>query len=411
MDVVKKSYYDVTRNIIILTGLSVHHPKWLNFLLKSFTFFTMFSFICVQIAGLIKEYGNIDMVLQCVTPVCYSSMAAILYTNNNLKINAVFVKMQDDWDTLTSENEAIILHKYGRKCKIFTSIYTCRYFYLKNKLKYSENSRKIIKFLQLIVYLGHGFFYYLSHGIPMLIIIMRHDDTPKPLMFFIECGINLQKYYVVVILYSYIVGYVCSYAIVNGGTILITFLEHACGIFDILGQKLTTAIKEYPASINKISSRKKLHQEIKLCVAMHRKVLLFINDIQNAFSTSFLLFFGLSAILLSVTGVQCVMSLKNSGDACRFGCYVIFQVFNIFCLTLPTQHLLDSSLSLSTSIYNADWYHLTSETKQLLIIIMRKGSEPTTFVVGKVFVLSLQFFTKVLQTSMSYFTVLMSVRE
>ncbi|XP_051157707.1 odorant receptor Or2-like isoform X9 [Leptopilina boulardi] len=389
MDVVKKSYYDVTRNIIILTGLSVHHPKWLNFLLKSFTFFTMFSFICVQIAGLIKEYGNIDMVLQCVTPVCYSSMAAILYTNNNLKvkqINAVFVKMQDDWDTLTSENEAIILHKYGRKCKIFTSIYT-------------------------FVYLGHGFFYYLSHGIPMLIIIMRHDDTPKPLMFFIECGINLQKYYVVVILYSYIVGYVCSYAIVNGGTILITFLEHACGIFDILGQKLTTAIKEYPASINKISSRKKLHQEIKLCVAMHRKVLLFINDIQNAFSTSFLLFFGLSAILLSVTGVQCVMSLKNSGDACRFGCYVIFQVFNIFCLTLPTQHLLDSSLSLSTSIYNADWYHLTSETKQLLIIIMRKGSEPTTFVVGKVFVLSLQFFTKVLQTSMSYFTVLMSVRE
>ncbi|XP_051155658.1 uncharacterized protein LOC127278142 [Leptopilina boulardi] len=389
MDVVNKPYYDLTRYIIILTGLSVHHPKWLNFLLKSFTFFTIFSFICLQIAGLIKEFGNIDMVLQCVTPVCYTSMAAILYTNNNMKIkqiNAVFGKMQNDWDTLTSENETIILHKYGRKCKIFTSIYT-------------------------FAYLGHGFFYYLSHGIPMIIIIMRNDGTPKPLMFFIECGLNSQEYYVVIILYSYVVGYVASYAIVNGGTILITFLEHACGIFDILGQKLTTAVKEYPDSINKISSQKKLHREIKLCVAMHRKVLLFINDIQNTFSTSYLLVFGLSAILLSVTGVQCVMSLKNSGDALRFGCYVIFQVFNIFCLTLPTQHLLDNSLSLSNSIYNADWYHLTTETKQLLIIIMRKGSEPTTFVVGKIFVLSLQFFTKVLQTSMSYFTVLMSVRE
>ncbi|XP_051166815.1 odorant receptor Or2-like isoform X2 [Leptopilina boulardi] len=369
MDVVKKPYYNLTRYIIILSGLSLRHPKWLNFLLKIFNFFTIFSFIGFQIAGFIKVLDNIDMALQCVTPICFSLMSAILYTNNNLKvkqINAVFGKMQTDWDTLIKENEMIILHKYGRKCRTFTTIYIFAFF-------------------------ANCFFYSLSLGIPILLIIMRNDGTPKPLMFFIECGINLQKNYALVIIYSYIAGYVCSYTIANGGTILITFLEHACGIFEILGHKLSTAIKEYPDSINKVSNRKKLHQEIKLCVALHRKLLF--------------------AILLSVTGIQCVMSLKHSGDTIRFGFYVMFQVCNIFCLTLPTQHLLDNSLSLSSSIYNADWYHLTTETKQLLIVIMRKGSEPTTFVVGKIFTLSLQFFTKVLQTSMSYFTVLMSVRE
>ncbi|XP_051166817.1 uncharacterized protein LOC127285057 isoform X4 [Leptopilina boulardi] len=336
MDVVKKPYYNLTRYIIILSGLSLRHPKWLNFLLKIFNFFTIFSFIGFQIAGFIKVLDNIDMALQCVTPICFSLMSAILYTNNNLKvkqINAVFGKMQTDWDTLIKENEMIILHKYGRKCRTFTTIYIFAFF-------------------------ANCFFYSLSLGIPILLIIMRNDGTPKPLMFFIECGINLQKNYALVIIYSYIAGYVCSYTIANGGTILITFLEHACGIFEILGHKLSTAIKEYPDSINKVSNRKKLHQEIKLCVALHRKLLF--------------------AILLSVTGIQCVMSLKHSGDTIR---------------------------------YNADWYHLTTETKQLLIVIMRKGSEPTTFVVGKIFTLSLQFFTKVLQTSMSYFTVLMSVRE
>ncbi|XP_051166820.1 uncharacterized protein LOC127285060 [Leptopilina boulardi] len=316
-------------------------------------------------------------------------MAAILYTNNNLKvkqINDTFGKMQTDWDTLIDENEINILQKYGRKCRIFTTIYT-------------------------FAFLWNSLFYSLLHTISTIIIIMRNDNTPKPLMFIIECGLNVQKYYGFIIIYSHLVGYVCSYAIVNGGTILITFLEHACGIFEILGHKLSTAIKEYSDSINKVSNRKKLHQEIKLCVTMHRRILLFINDIQTVYSTPFLFFFGFSAILLSVTAVQCVMSLRHSGGAIQFGFYAIFQVFNIFCLTLPTQHLLDNSLSLSSSIYNADWYHLTTETKQLLIIIMRKGSEPTTFVVGKIFILSLQFFTKVLQTSMSYFTVLMSVRE
>ncbi|XP_043472073.1 odorant receptor Or2-like [Leptopilina heterotoma] len=104
------------------------------------------------------------------------------------------------------------------------------------------------------------------------------------------------------------------------------------------------------------------------------------------------------------------MSSKSSGDGIRFGCYAICQVFHIFFLTLPTQHLLDNSLSISSCIYNADWYCLSTETRKLLLIILERVSRPTTFIVGRIFILSLQFFTRVLQTSMSYFTVLMSVR-
>ncbi|XP_051161416.1 odorant receptor 49b-like [Leptopilina boulardi] len=106
-----------------------------------------------------------------------------------------------------------------------------------------------------------------------------------------------------------------------------------------------------------------------------------------------------------------MMTVKTSGEGIRFGGYAISQVLHIFFLTLPTQHLLDNSLSLTTSIYNTDWYHLSTESKKLLLIVMRKGSEPTTFIVGKIFIISLEFFKKVLQTSMSYFTVLNSVRK
>ncbi|XP_051174989.1 uncharacterized protein LOC127290461 isoform X2 [Leptopilina boulardi] len=389
MDIVDKPYYNVTKYIIILTGLSLHHPKWFNFLSKFYIFFIHFSFIGVQIAGMIKRLGDIDLVLECVTPACYAIMSSILYINTNLHvkqvislnflffflkgsfvvINVIFWKMQSDWDTLTSKHEVKILSKYGRKCKIYTTIYT-------------------------FVLYGNVLFYYSAHGIPLLIQILQHSDEPKPLIFLIECGIDSQKYYSLILIYSYMFGLTCTFGTVNGGTILVMFLEHACGIFDIIGHKLTTAIKENPDFDNKISTRKKLLREIKICVALHRRVILFVNDAQDAYATAYLLVFGVLIINLSITGVQCVTNLKNSGDGLRFGCYILCQVFHIYALTLPTQHLLDTSLSLSSVIYNAEWYHLSTESKKLLLIIMRKGTEPTTFVVGKIFILSLQFFTK-----------------
>lgn len=45
--------------------------------------------------------------------------------------------------------------------------------------------------------------------------------------------------------------------------------------------------------------------------------------------------------------------------------------------------------------YNSNWYQLSPKAQKLLLIIMKRGSIPATFVVGKIFTPSLQFFTSV----------------
>ncbi|XP_051156926.1 uncharacterized protein LOC127278969 isoform X2 [Leptopilina boulardi] len=366
MDIIKNPYYNIIRYVIILTGQYQYNFKWINILTKSLFFVIIFSFIVVQIAGVIKVFGNIDMILMCIPPACYASMGATIFINNILKVkqmNVVFWKMQDDWDTLTEKDEVDTLHKYGRKCNFYSKIFSYGLF-------------------------GNVSYYIISHFSTLVNNIVKNSNEPRP----------------------YIAAFVCTAVIVNGDTVLLMFLEHACGIFEIIGNKLTFIINENPESGYNINFRKKLQQEIKLCVTMHRKVLLYVNDVQSAYSTAYLFVFGLSIIDLSITGVLGVLSMNNPEEALRFACYTMCQVFHIFLLTLPTQHLLDNSLTLSSCIYNTQWYYLSTETKKLLLIIMRRGTRPTTFIVGKIFILSFQFFTKVLQTSMSYFTVLMSVR-
>ncbi|XP_051165018.1 odorant receptor 4-like isoform X2 [Leptopilina boulardi] len=388
MDIIIKPHYDITRFFIIFTGLSRHHPLWFNFIPQSILFFVFFTFLSVQIAGMTEVLNDIDMVLECFPPILYTLMGLILYINvmvHAKQINDVFYKMRDDWDTLTSEYEVDIMNKYGRKCRYLTIIYIIGMF-------------------------GHLAVYHLSHGLPVLINHFKKNDKPRPYLFILKLG-DFQKHYVLVSFYSYLAGYVGSFGMVNGYTILLMFLEHACGVFEIIGHRLTVIIQENPESINKVGSRKKLQREINICVTMHRRVLLFINDIQNIFSIPYLFVFGFSVIMLSISGVQSVLSMnRDARDSVRFGVFTICQVMHIYILTIPTQHLLDNSLILSTCIYDTNWYHLSTEGKRLLLMVMRKGSEPTTFIVGKIFILSLQFFTKVLQTSMSYFTVLMSVR-
>ncbi|XP_051156931.1 odorant receptor 22c-like isoform X4 [Leptopilina boulardi] len=348
MDIVKNPYYNIIRYVIILTGQSQYHSKWLNIWIKSLFFLVILSFIITQ-------------------------------------MNVVFWKIQNDWDTLTSKHEVDILHKYGRKCRFYSMIFAFGLF-------------------------GNLSNFVFLHFSTLMRNTLKNNNEPSQLLFLTDFGIDSEKYFYLILLHNYLSASICTAVIVNGDIVLLMFLEHACGVFEIIGNKLTSAIKENSNSTNNVNFRKKLQQEIKLCVSMHRRVLLYVNDVQSVFSTAYLFVFGLSIIDLSITGVQSVMSKNNPEEAIRFGFYTMCQVFHIFLLTLPPQQLLDSSLSLPIYIYNTDWYYLSTETKKMLLLIMKRGSQPTTFIVGKIFIPSLQFFTKVLQTSLSYFTVLISVR-
>ncbi|XP_043465286.1 uncharacterized protein LOC122500430 [Leptopilina heterotoma] len=205
---------------------------------------------------MIKRKDNIDLVLECIPPTCYASIGAVIYTNTNLQINVIIGKIQNDWGTLTSKCDSDILHKHGRKCRIYTMIYAFGFF-------------------------GNLIIYLLAHLIPLTIKLIKNTDEPKPLLFLLELGVDSEKYYYWILLYGHLTGFVCAVVIVNGDNILFMFLGHACGIFEIIGHKLTTAINENPDFSNYGMLRQKVQREIKICVTMHRRVSLFSSCLRD----------------------------------------------------------------------------------------------------------------------------------
>ncbi|XP_051153155.1 odorant receptor 49b-like [Leptopilina boulardi] len=253
--------------------------------------------------------------------------------------------------------------------------------------------------------------YLFTRSIVLLIDSFKDNNITRPVLVIVDFGLDKEKYYYLILLTLHLVAYLCATLTVNGAMILSMLLEHACGMFEIIGHKMTTALNENQDHNNKFSSKNNLQQEIIICVKMHKKVLLFVDDIHKLYSTAYFLIFGLCILDLSITGVQTVMFINNAREAARFGFHTFSQAFHLFLLTIPTQHLLDVSLCISDCIYCANWFQLSIANKKSLLIIMKRAAEPTKLIVGGVFTVSLEFFKKVISTSISYFTVFLAVRK
>ncbi|XP_011686082.1 PREDICTED: putative odorant receptor 85d [Wasmannia auropunctata] len=113
-------------------------------------------------------------------------------------------------------------------------------------------------------------------------------------------------------------------------------------------------------------------------------------------------------VTLSITLLQIVLLFHDIMEVVRSVAYVIGQVIHLFCFSLQGQKLIDHSVQMRDKIYNSSWYEIPVKSQRLLLYVMRRSLEPNFLSAGKIYVFSLRSFATVIQSSMSYFTVLAS---
>ncbi|XP_019696168.1 putative odorant receptor 85e [Harpegnathos saltator] len=90
--------------------------------------------------------------------------------------------------------------------------------------------------------------------------------------------------------------------------------------------------------------------------------------------------------------------------------FLIGVTMNMFFLSLIAQYLLDHSLNIHESAYSGAWYNMPAKIQKAIVLIFIRSRLPCQLTAGKLFIMSLESFCSIMQTSMSYFTVLVSFR-
>ncbi|XP_032686521.1 odorant receptor 13a-like [Odontomachus brunneus] len=144
-------------------------------------------------------------------------------------------------------------------------------------------------------------------------------------------------------------------------------------------------------------------------VAKHVKVLQFAKLFASTYSISLFIMTLLNTVFIAFSGIQVVINMDRPLEALRFTVAGLCLVLHFLFLSLPGQKLIDHSSKVHESIYAAKWYAISVRARKLLNLMLMRSKIPCQ-ISAWMCVMSLQNFNTVIQASMSYFTLITSMR-
>ncbi|XP_039311782.1 odorant receptor 13a-like isoform X6 [Solenopsis invicta] len=194
--------------------------------------------------------------------------------------------------------------------------------------------------------------------------------------------------------------------IVAHDCILLTYIEHLCSIFTLVGFRFERLMRDNATKTLHSNASDVYRKRIAFFVYTHRKALKFAQLIEDTFSLTLGIQIILNTAMISITLLQITQQNAHVLVVLRYVFYVLSQLIHLFCLSFEGQKLIDHSLQTRDKIYNSLWYETSPKLQKMLLFIMQKTLQPIFFSACKIYIFSLENFTTVVQTSMSYFTVL-----
>ncbi|XP_043273903.1 odorant receptor 9a-like isoform X1 [Venturia canescens] len=282
--------------------------------------------------------------------------------------------------------------------------------------KYATDGKKLTQLYGVCMFMTLITFVFMP-VVPKLLDVIMPLNESRPLVYPLPISygnINMDKYYVPIVIYADYAVFVTVTAIVAMDTTYAVYVQHACGMFAALGDKLRHSMEPLRnKSIHKNSTgeiENAVYQAIVDCIEMHKGAIKFADTIESAHTVVLFCVMGMSIVSMSAAGYQVIMNLEKPNEAFRFAIFTLAQFFHVFYLSWPGQKLIDHSEQIHDLVYEATWYETCPRSQKLLILMMMRSIRPCKITAGKLYDMSFANFSMIIRTTMSYFTMLTSFR-
>ncbi|XP_019699550.1 odorant receptor 4 isoform X1 [Harpegnathos saltator] len=381
-------YYGIIQNLSLLTGMWPYlkpRTRLLRVVLLTTIVLTIFV---PQIAHQFTCKQDLQCIFESMTSCLLTSVGMVKVWSFQLNIRQIKSFTEHlfvDWKELETPQEYEIMRSYAENCRRFSLLYP--------------------------VYCFSAVYIFMSVSIvpPILDIVSPLNESrpvllPYPGYYFVDS----RKYFFYIFGHSIFSWEMVMAGIVAHDCMFVSYVEHLCSMFAVVGSRFEDlfrnsddAVEDAKGNLDDVYRKK-----IALFVHTHRKTLKFAQTLESTFTVPFAVQLLIIIGTMSCTLLQITQQEAGMLELIRYILYVIGQLFHLFCLSFEGQKLIDHSLRMRDKIYNSLWYKAPLKSRKLLILTMMQSLRPTVLSAGKVYIFSLESFTTVLQTSMSYFTVL-----
>ncbi|XP_011870738.1 PREDICTED: odorant receptor 4-like isoform X2 [Vollenhovia emeryi] len=303
---------------------------------------------------------------------------------NQRKFIEILNMMREDWNDCTNNDVSM---------RITAS-----------KAKSSERITYVIAILQTLSVLGY------SSG-PLLANIDVTNNTTEILFITkmeVPFDINTQRTYRLLLMAECFTLFIYSWSAGAINCLLLILTLHIAGQIDIVCYWLTHVAPS--GDENKDESITIATTKI---IQKHKKIIRFSNIVETLFAYITLMQFVLNTIMICALAFLVVSAIgtpdmKQSIVKCFFFYIATNLEAYIFCFS--GEHLQNKSKEISLAAYNSAWYGMKLKDSRILLFIILISQKPLTLTIGKMTDLSLQSFTKIMNASGSYLSILLAMR-
>ncbi|XP_077261760.1 odorant receptor Or2 isoform X2 [Temnothorax americanus] len=396
--------YNVNRIFMSCLGLWPSQPKLTKRLLSMFCFILEISYLPFEILTLYIHRHSGQIIFECLYQMVITAAFLVKLLNqlwNRDKFRRLYEIMEDHWNVFTSDLEVRILKSYSHISQIFTMSYS------------------------ILIYFMMSMFITIPSLGPILldIVLPLNKSRPRHIAIYSEYGIDQDKYFVPIFLYTSVMITVGMTIMVAVDTMHIVCTAHACSLFQLIGQQIENVISnvhngdevnEVGHCTNveyKVFSEEMIYREYIVCLKKHQLALEYIDLLNDTYKIVGISFSLLIAAVFSLLGVRIVYVLDQLEEIIRFLFIIAGALLQLMIVCYSGQKVMDESQNIFHRAYAAEWYKFSPRLKSLLIITLYRSVVPCKLTAGNLFPLSMTVFAAVIRTAVSYFTAFLSIQN
>ncbi|XP_070159384.1 odorant receptor 30a-like isoform X5 [Polyergus mexicanus] len=309
----------------------------------------------------------------------------------SILITFIIFQFQRIYNNLEDINEIAIIEKYGRNARYYTATLT------------------ILCICCIFVPMSAPIW-------PDILQIISSTNTSRPrqLQVSSEYFVDQEKYFYYLLLHINAAVCIGCTSAVATGTMLIAYFQYMCAMFTIASYRIQNAIKIQISQDIIVRNKKLAHSRIKSAVDIHRKAMELCIYLISKFEISFffLIIFGVMTLSLNIFRIFQIASSTCNADELSIS-FIIgsISLLYMFVANLVGQEITDHSNYIYIAAYKIRWYIAPPNIQKLLLILIQRGNKTFGLNIGGLFIASIQCFATLANTSLSYFTVMYSVRQ
>ncbi|XP_071646921.1 uncharacterized protein [Temnothorax longispinosus] len=355
-------YFSLNRTLLLIVGLWPYQKSKLARLHSFCCISIIVTFIIFQFTTFVTTKCTTDHIIKIFA--LSSGISAFVIKYNSFCVNSNTIKnlmeqLQCIYDDIMDKNEITIIDRYADIAKRYTITFTiclcC--------------SISVVTVGQLWPDFD--------------IILSANKSRSYRLQVSTEYFMDQEKYYYLLLLHINLALYMGLTVLVATGLMLLAFLYHACGMFEIASYRIKNAIDIYISSI-KLKNKSLVCKGLIYGVHIHRKAMM-------------LLFQMLSSSTYNIE--ELLITLISTGI-----CFIYMFLANFI-----GQEITDHYDLIFATAYKVQWYITPLYIQNFILFLLLRGNKSFGLNVGGLFVGSLPCFASLANASLSFFIVMYSV--